>query len=187
LSQYSSFSGGDVEIPLVLSGLVLAGANLPRTRDRFGITEGDRGILTAEAVAGLPLQGLELAVLSACDTGPGQVAGGEGIFGLQRAFHMGGARNVVASLWKVDDQATAALMRLFYYKLWTEGKPPIVALRESQLAVYRHPEKLADLATTRGPEFTRVIQRVSSSDRPKSQKTAPTKAWAGFVLSGIGR
>ena len=93
--------------PLVLSGLVLAGANLPRTRDRFGITEGDGGILTAEAIAGLPLQGLELAVLSACDTGLGQVAG--------------------------------------------------------------------------------VVKLIDGGQSRSTGKTAPTRAWAGFVLSGVGR
>ena len=92
------------------AGLVLAGANRARTTP-------DRGILTAEAIAGLLLDDLELAVLSACDTGLGDVAGGEGVFGLQRAFHVAGCKNVVASLWKVDDAATAALMALFYRHL----------------------------------------------------------------------
>src|SRR5205814_5061847 len=92
--------------PLVLSGLVLAGANLPPRPDSLGIAQGDGGILTAEAVASLPLVNLELAVLSACETGLGEVAGGEGVFGLQRAFHLAGARTVIASLWKIDDTAT---------------------------------------------------------------------------------
>jgi hypothetical protein len=86
-------------------GLVCAGANLPDTPGR--------GILSADAVAGLLLDDLHLAVLSACDTGIGDVAGGEGVFGLQRAFHIAGCKNVVASLWKVDDAATAALMTRF--------------------------------------------------------------------------
>lgn len=173
--------------PLVLSGLVFAGANLPREKDEFGISQGDGGILTAEAIAGLPLHNLELAVLSACDTGLGEVAGGEGVFGLQRAFHLAGAHNVVASLWKVDDQPTAALMRLFYHKLWVEKKPPIVALRESQLALYRNPDKIGDLATTRGPVFNQVVELVDSGSSQTPQKTAPVKVWAAFVLSGAGR
>jgi len=173
--------------PLVLSGLVFAGANLPREKDEFGISQGDGGILTAEAIAGLPLHNLDLAVLSACDTGLGEVAGGEGVFGLQRAFHIAGARNVIASLWKVDDQPTAALMRLFYHKLWAENKPPIVALRESQLALYRNPDLITDLATTRGPDFAKVVKRVDTAKGPTTAKTAPTKVWAAFVLSGAGR
>src|SRR5262249_55406200 len=72
--------------PLVLSGLVLAGANVPIVDP----LKDDRGILTAEAIAGLSLDKLDLAVLSACETGLGDVAGGEGVFGLQRAFHLAG-------------------------------------------------------------------------------------------------
>ena len=88
--------------PGLLSGVVLAGANRPDP-DR------DDGILTASEVSSLDFRGVDLAVLSACETGLGQVAGGEGLLGLQRAFHVAGARTVVASLWKVDDSATQAL------------------------------------------------------------------------------
>ena len=69
--------------PLVLSGLVLAGANRPAA-GFDPLSHDDLGILTAEVIASMPLQGLELAVLSACETGLGQAAGGEGVFGLQR-------------------------------------------------------------------------------------------------------
>ena len=131
--------GAGLRNPLVLSGLVLAGANRP-SADVDGSTRDDLGILTAEAIAGLPLQDLELVVLSACETGLGLVGGGEGVFGLQRAFHLAGAHNVVASLWRVDDQATAALMAIFYDQLWRQHKPPIEALRTAQLTLYRHPE-----------------------------------------------
>src|SRR5262249_37841604 len=85
--------GAAARHPLTQTGLVLAGANLPPRDGEFG------GILTAEALAGLSLDGLELAVLSACQTGLGEAQAGEGVFGLQRAFHLAGARNVVASLW----------------------------------------------------------------------------------------
>ena len=88
-----------------MSGLVLAGANRPGTPGR--------GLVTGELLVDRDLSGLDLAVLSACDTGLGDVAGGEGVFGLARAFHVAGCRDVVASLWKVDDQATAALMGEF--------------------------------------------------------------------------
>jgi CHAT domain-containing protein/Tfp pilus assembly protein PilF len=141
--------------PLVLSGLVLAGANRA-TADIDATTHDDLGILTAEAIAGLPLQGLELVVLSACETGLGTVAGGEGVFGLQRAFHLAGARKVVASLWKVDDTATRELMRRFYSNLWDKGLPAAEALRRAQLTV--------------------LSEAVGSGDRPYY--------WAGWVLSG---
>jgi CHAT domain-containing protein len=76
--------GAGVLSPLTLTGLVLAGANKPSTPGR--------GLLTGEGLIDLDLSGLRLAVLSACDTGLGDVAGGEGSFGLQRAFHLAGAR-----------------------------------------------------------------------------------------------
>jgi CHAT domain-containing protein/Tfp pilus assembly protein PilF len=176
--------------PLVLSGLVLAGANLPLPKDLKERTESDGGILTAEAIAGLPLHKMELAVLSACETGLGEVAGGEGVFGLQRAFHLAAAKNVVASLWKVDDQATAALMALFYDKLWRQKKSALVALREAQLTLYQHPERIASLAKERGPNFEKVVRLPVTPDKgtkasPKGK--AATKLWAGFVLSGLGR
>jgi CHAT domain-containing protein len=176
--------------PLVLSGLVLAGANLPLPKGLKERTESDGGILTAEAIAGLPLHKLELAVLSACETGVGEVAGGEGVFGLQRAFHLAGARNVVASLWKVDDQATAALMALFYDKLWRQKKSALAALREAQLTLYHHPERIATLAKERGANFDKVVRLPLTPDKetkPSPKGKAATKLWAGFVLSGLGQ
>jgi CHAT domain-containing protein/Tfp pilus assembly protein PilF len=176
--------------PLVLSGLVLAGANLPLPKDLKERTESDGGILTAEAIAGLPLNKLDLAVLSACETGLGEVAGGEGVFGLQRAFHLAGAKNVVASLWKVDDHAAAALMALFYDKLWRQKKPAIEALREAQLTLYHHPERIAALAKERGPNFDKVVRlpvKPDQNKKPSPKGKAATKLWAGFVLSGWGQ
>jgi CHAT domain-containing protein/tetratricopeptide (TPR) repeat protein len=166
--------------PLALSGLVLAGANVP-ARD----SEQEGGaILAAEAIAGLDLDNLELAVLSACDTGLGEVAGGEGVFGLQRAFHIAGCKNVVASLWQVDDEAAAALMALFYHHLWAQKLPPIEALRQAQLTLYRHPDRIPALARERGPDFDRVARRPAAAS---SRARAPARLWAGFALSGAGR
>jgi CHAT domain-containing protein len=183
--------------PLVLSGLVLAGANLPRQNDGFGVPQGDGGILTAEAIATLPLDKLELAVLSACETGLGDVAGGEGVFGLQRAFHIAGARNVVASLWKVDDKATATLMQLFYRNLWDGKHPvsPIAALREAQLALYRHPQWIEHPESIgreeRGPDLSNPSAPESPRPPAASPETGPPrlppKYWAAFVLSGSGQ
>jgi CHAT domain-containing protein len=182
--------GAGLRNPLVLSGLVLAGANLPPGGDDV-LAHKDRGILTAEAVAGLDLAGLELVVLSACETGLGLVGGGEGVFGLQRAFHLAGAHNVIASLWKVDDRATAALMALFYDRLWGQGRPPLEALREAQLALYRHPELVGKLAAARGtPEFAEPLERSKprpSSDDSSAPRRETVRQWAAFVLSGDGR
>jgi CHAT domain-containing protein len=120
--------------PLLRSGLVLAGANRPAELDALGRPSGDGGVLSAEAISALPLERLELAVLSACGTGLGELAEGEGVFSLQRAFHMAGARRVVASLWPVDDDATRSLMTAFYANLG-RGLPVSAALREAQLKV----------------------------------------------------
>ncbi len=172
--------------PLTLAGLVLAGANLPPKMNEFGLLRDEGGVLTGEVIAALPLGKMRLAVLSACDTGVGEVAGGEGVFGLQRAFHIAGAQNVVASLWKVDDHATAALMRLFYHKLWTQNKTPLQALRESQLAIYRHPEQIKQLSTSRGLNFDKVVKLMDTQHTVEKPETSPTKQWAAFVLSGFG-
>jgi CHAT domain-containing protein/tetratricopeptide (TPR) repeat protein len=175
--------------PLVQAGLVLAGANLPPKED---VLTDDHGLLTGEAIAGLDLRRLELAVLSACDTGLGEAAGGEGVFGLQRAFHLGGCRDVVASLWKVDDDATAALMALFYHNLWEEGQKPVDALRAAQLTLMRHPRAVPELARARqGKIFGETVKRLQQSppDPPAAGEKgpAPVKHWAAFILSGLGR
>jgi CHAT domain-containing protein len=171
--------GAAARSPLALSGLVLAGAN----------QKGSGGILTAEVIVGLNLSGLELAVLSACETGLGEPASGEGVFGLQRAFHLAGARTVVASLWRVDDRATAALMALFYHHLWKKKLPPLQALRQAQLELYRHPNAVAALARSRGPAFDKAVKRVARPPaKGKGRKGhAPIKHWAAFTLSGAGR
>jgi CHAT domain-containing protein/Tfp pilus assembly protein PilF len=120
--------------PLALSGVVLAGANRHLQESELPPEEG-AGLLTGEAIVGLDLRGVALVVLSACRTGLGEVAGGEGVYGLQRAFHLAGARAVVASLWEVPDEAR--LFPAFYGQLWDKGLPPVEALRRAQLALLR--------------------------------------------------
>ena len=102
------------------------------------------------SVVDLPLSKTQLVTLSACETGLGELTGGEGVQGLQIAFHLAGCPNVIASLWKVNDAATAALMAKFYHELWVNKKPPSEALREAQITIYHHPELIADLAGERG-------------------------------------
>jgi CHAT domain-containing protein len=164
--------------PLVMTGLVFAGANNPKIPGR--------GILTGEALVDLDLSGLDLAVLSACETGLGDVAGGEGTFGLQRAFHLAGTRDVIASLWKVPDRATAALMALFYQNFWDKQLPPIEALRHAQLEIYRHPEKIADLAAGFRGKFEEVPGNKEGTIPPGPSGKAHPRLWAAFSLSGPG-
>src|SRR6185295_12243677 len=111
--------------PLSYVGLALAGANQPEQTP-------ERGILTGEGLIGLPLENLRLCVLSACETGLGELTEAEGVMGLVRAFHLCGCPDVVASLWKVDDEATAALFAQFYHNLWVDKQPPLEALRQAQ-------------------------------------------------------
>jgi CHAT domain-containing protein len=165
--------------PLILSGLVLAGANRQGAQ-----AAADLGIVTAESLIGLPLEGLELAVLSACDTGLGESGGGEGVYGLQRAFHIAGCHNVIASLWKVDDDATQALMTLFYRNLWDKKLDAAEALRQAQLTLYRNSGVVA-LARTRSFDFTeRDLPKVAPASPEKTQHS-PVRQWAAFTYSGV--
>jgi CHAT domain-containing protein/tetratricopeptide (TPR) repeat protein len=125
--------------PGLLSGLVWAGASAPPSDPASGTLQVGAGIMTAEAISALNLKGCELAVLSACETGLGRTAGGEGVLGLQRAFQQAGCRTVVASLWKVDDQATASLMERFYTNHWEKKLPTLEALRQAQLSILDDP------------------------------------------------
>jgi CHAT domain-containing protein len=170
---------GGARSPLALSGLVFAGAN------RSGKEAADdRGILTAEGLISLRMEGLELAVLSACETGLGAYGDGEGVYGLQRAFHVAGCRNVVASLWKVDDDATQALMALFYGNLWEKKMDPAEALRQAQLTLYRNPTAVA-VAKRRGVNFTESdLPNVVAEPVEKAKHTQPAQ-WAAFTFSGV--
>lgn len=158
--------------PGLLSGLVLAGANQPPQPGQ------DDGILTALEVAEMDLTRVELAVLSACESGLGErVAGGEGLMGLQRAFQAAGARTVVASLWKVPDEATRQLMERFYENLWIRRLPRVEALRDAQLQMLTE-------GGARGPD--KVAQPlVAGGARENPRK--PPHFWAGFILSGDWR
>src|SRR5262249_53476535 len=159
--------------PMVMTGLVFAGANRPKTPGR--------GVVTGEALVDLNLSGLELAVLSACETGLGDVADGEGTFGLQRALHLAGTRDVGASLGKVPDQATHPLMALIYRNLWVKGLPPIEALRQAQLEVYRNPGKIAALAASFRGGFKEVPGSGAEVIKPDPNGKAHPRQWAAFI------
>ncbi len=118
-----------LENPLVLSGLALAGAN---HREAAGPAEED-GILTAEEIAALDLEGVQWAVLSGCETGVGEAMAGEGVFGLRRAFQIAGARTVIMSLWPVDDESTRDWMAALYRHRFAAGATTLEAVHEASL------------------------------------------------------
>ncbi len=125
--------------PLLRSCIALAGANTRAKGGELPKEAGD-GILTAEDVTSMDLTNTELVVLSACETGLGDVHTGEGVFGLRRAFVIAGAQTLVMSLWKVPDEQTRELMSLFYEYL-LEGQSRSDALRNSQMAMReRYPD-----------------------------------------------
>ena len=173
-------------MPGLLSGLVMAGANHP-TNDPEDLND---GILRASEIEAISLQNVDLVVLSACDTGLGAVAGGEGLTGLQRSFQMAGAKTVVASLWKVDDRATQELMQRFYENLWVKQMSKIDALREAQLWMLRHPKELGaivfkDVRTRSDPRDPKPT--TTNSTRPNTNGTTDPYFWAAFQLSGDWR
>ena len=124
-----------IENPLLRSGLALAGANM----HEHGT--GDDGILTALEASGLNLWGTKLVVLSACDTGLGEVRNGEGVYGLRRAFVLAGAESLVMSLWPVSDYSTRKLMTE-YYKNLKQGMGRGAALRKVQLDMLKGNKQL---------------------------------------------
>ncbi|MCP4397961.1 MAG: CHAT domain-containing protein, partial [bacterium] len=118
-------TGLPIENPLLRSGVVLAGVNLAI---QAGQTE---GVITAEKILGLKLQGTELVVLSACETGLGDVQVGEGVYGLRRVFLQAGAQSLVMSLWSVPDNETKELMTQFYRNFLSGDIPRNQALRRA--------------------------------------------------------
>jgi CHAT domain-containing protein len=121
----------DWENPLVRCGIALAGANHAR---QITNAVAEDGLLTGFEASLLNLQGTELVILSACDTGSGEVKIGEGVMSLRRAFRIAGAESVLASHWTVSDKATTQLMTEFMRR-WRSGEPRAQAWREAQLSL----------------------------------------------------
>jgi CHAT domain-containing protein len=136
LSRKESLSGGKAFMlssdPLMRSGLMLAGANnVWSGKPIKGIQD---GILTGYEISNLYLPNTKLVVLSACETGLGQIEGSEGVYGLQRAFKIAGTQNLVMSLWRIPDNTTAEFMQIFYKNLFAK-KSIMQAFDEAQSAM----------------------------------------------------
>jgi CHAT domain-containing protein len=121
------------EDPMMRSGLLFSGANKYWVKGIENLTTED-GILTASEISNLDLSACQLVVLSACETGLGDINGSEGVFGLQRAFKMAGVKNIIMSLWKVPDVQTAELFDVFYRECFT-GKTIHDAFQTAQAKI----------------------------------------------------
>ncbi|MCH7725659.1 MAG: CHAT domain-containing protein [Planctomycetes bacterium] len=160
---YSEAFGDSHEIhPGLESAVVFAGVNLIHNSNS---STGD-GVLTAWEASLLDLRRTAFVVLSACETGIG-----EDLSSIQRAFHVAGARTIVASLWKVSDSATRDLMERLYDNLWNKEMGKLEALREAQLWMLRE----------------RGSRGLTDLDQDKEIKRLPPFYWAAFVLSGDWR
>ncbi len=174
--------------PGLLSGIAMAGANQEPLPGK------DDGVLSALELGTLDLTGTELMVLSACETGLGKIAGGEGVLGLQRACHVAGARTAITSLWQVDDAYTQALMVRFYENLWNKKMGKLEALRDAQLAVLngeigpgssisRSQDVEDDTEVSSEQSSSRGVGAIVEVEEPDRKRTHP-KYWGAWVLSG---
>jgi CHAT domain-containing protein/tetratricopeptide (TPR) repeat protein len=155
------------ENALLRSGLALAGANASLHRRKLPAAAGN-GLLYAEDVTALDLTGTRLVVLSACDTGRGDIELGEGVFGLRRAFEIAGAETLVMSLWPVSDDCTESLMDKFYTAL-LNGYGRAEALRMAQLEIresYGHPANWAAFVCQGVAESLSFVSSAEASERP---------------------
>jgi len=157
------------ENPLLRSGLIMAGVN----QRRSGANED--GVLTAAEAAALDLWGTKLVVLSACETGLGDVKNGDGVYGLRRALVLAGSESQVMSLWRVGDAATRDLMTAYYTRL-QGGKGRTEALRQVQL------EMLGGAVQAQGGKQRDLFG--SSGDKAQTVNYRHPYYWASFIQSG---
>lgn len=180
------------ENPLLNCGLALAGANRLFTPECLP-EDAEDGVLTAEDIAGLDLSATELVVLSACETGLGEVAVGEGVMGLRRAFILAGAKSLIMSLWKVGDLPTAVFMSGFYGYLIHAQMSRAEALHRARYDM----RQLTAGNLRKGLLNTEAVKRLSAADsrfrgaiehylaQPDSYHPfAHPYHWGAFVLLG---
>ena len=125
--------------PMIRSGLILAGGNHAWKTGQPLQPDMEDGILTAYEISQMNLSNTELVVLSACETGLGDIKGNEGVYGLQRAFKIAGAKYLIMSLWQIPDKETAFFMDIFYKKLNEEGMTIPKAFAATQATLRENP------------------------------------------------
>ena len=160
------------------SGLLFAGANFALKGNR--LPEGvDDGILTAKELARIDFRGLDLIVLSACQTGLGEITG-DGVFGLQRGFKKAGANTILMSLWKVDDTATRLLMSRFFENI-AEGMSKHDALKDAQKYVRNYELESPETGDNTLFELVQTHIDVEKDDQ-RYRPFADPYYWAAFIL-----
>lgn len=177
LSNASPLSAG-WENPLLRSGLILAGVKQGQSG------AGEDGVLTALETAGLDLWGTKLIVLSACETGLGDVRNGAGVYGLRRALVLAGSQTQVMSLWKVSDAGTRDLMTAYYTRL-QQGEGRTEALRQVQLAMLQGRMLPAKSATS--VKQNKLRETVETSEASAAEDYRHPYYWAAFIASGDWR
>lgn len=178
-NQSSSGTGGaqrsiGPQNPLLRSGLAFAGAN------QLDGGDGEDGILTALEATGLDLLGTKLVVLSACETGVGDVRNGDGVYGLRRALVLAGSESQVISLWKVNDDATKDLM-VDYYKQLQRGLGRTEALRQVQLSM------LKNAGQSKSRDSRGAVIAFAGAKNDKDLGRSHPYYWASFIQSGDWR